>query len=124
MSKSTQNSDGNSRKMPRGRPFPKGKSGNPGGRPVIPVDVRALANERTPQAMEHLWAIIEKGKGMVKLEAIRLWLAYGPGKPTDKVEHSGPDGGPIDLRSIPTDDLEAIDAILSRSSTEPPERPA
>jgi hypothetical protein len=83
-----------------------------------------MAMERTPEAMAHLWAIVQGGKGMVKLEAIRLWLAYGPGKPSDKVEHSGPDGGPIDLRSLSTTDLEAIDAILARANPDATERPA
>jgi len=38
--------------------------------------------------------------------AIELCLHYGIGKPTDKVELSGPDGGPIQAQAVPMDDTE------------------
>lgn len=37
-----------------GRPFARGVSGNPGGRPRAALDVQALAREHTPQAIATL----------------------------------------------------------------------
>ena len=101
---------------PNAGQWKKGQSGNKLGRPAVFQGVRAIANERTPEAMEQLWKMVLEGKGMVKLEAIRLWLAYGPGKPVDKVEHTGVDGGPIQLQRLSDADLEQMDAILARAT--------
>ena len=40
----------------RGRPFQKGQSGNPGGRPKIPADVREALDAALPEAV----AVLEK----------------------------------------------------------------
>lgn len=48
-----QNSGGTgAKKPPRGRPFVKGQSGNPGGRPPVPVELKALANEVSAAGLE------------------------------------------------------------------------
>lgn len=61
--------------------------------PKLSVEVRAMLREGSLDAAT---ALIEKArKGDIK--AIELVLAYGIGKPTEKVELSGPDGGPIEL---------------------------
>src|SRR5687767_13450060 len=44
-------------KRPRGRPFPKGTSGNPGGRPKVAADVRELARVHAADALATLGAI-------------------------------------------------------------------
>ena len=43
----------------KGRPFQKGTSGNPGGRPRVLADVQELARERSPEAINMLAAIME-----------------------------------------------------------------
>lgn len=56
---------------PRGRPFAKGQSGNPGGRPIKPktieqrrleADVRMLGRDRGAEAIGKLLAIIRGGQ--------------------------------------------------------------
>jgi hypothetical protein len=71
----------------RGR-FKKGRgagspSPNPGGRPRIAAHVRELARERTPEIVERLMAIIQRGNAQESTEAARLLLSYGYGKPAD-----------------------------------------
>src|SRR3954453_5187502 len=41
-----------------GRPFPKGVSGNPGGRPPAALHVQEMARQKTPQAIEALIAAL------------------------------------------------------------------
>ena len=45
-----------------GRPFEKGKSGNPGGRPKEDPEVRALCEQYTPEAIETLAKIMRNAK--------------------------------------------------------------
>ena len=58
---------------PRGRPFAKGQSGNPGGRPIKPrtieqrkleTDVRMFARERGAEAIDKLVALIRGWSGL------------------------------------------------------------
>jgi hypothetical protein len=46
----------------RGRPFPKGRSGNPGGRPRVAGELRALARRHAPEAIEELARLAVKAK--------------------------------------------------------------
>lgn len=50
--KLAQNSQKTAKKKTRGRPFPKGVSGNPGGRPKIPPEITAAFKEYTFEALE------------------------------------------------------------------------
>jgi hypothetical protein len=47
---------------PRGRPFRKGQSGNPGGRPREVKDVQALARAHTAEAVQTLIELMRTGK--------------------------------------------------------------
>ena len=44
---------------PRGKPFPKGQSGNPGGRPKTDPEVKALLKGATPAAAQLLIQLME-----------------------------------------------------------------
>lgn len=72
-----------------GRPFQKGQSGNPSGRPK--GDVQALAREHTAQAIATLVKCLDNPKERVPA-AIAL-LDRGWGKPHQSL--SGPGGGPL-----------------------------
>ena len=46
----------------KGRPFPKGVSGNPGGRPKVLGDVQELARQKSPEAINTLSNIMHDEK--------------------------------------------------------------
>lgn len=66
-----------------------------GGNPVKAqqVEVRRLLREGSTEAA---MALLDKARGG-DMKAIELVLAYGIGKPTERVELSGPDGGPMEM---------------------------
>ena len=117
---------------PRGRPFAKGQSGNPGGRPIKPKtierrnlehDVRMFARDWGFEAIDKLAALMRgvvkvqiDGKPvemlvppMAQLAAANALLDRGYGRPAQAVEMSGKDGGPIQ-----TGELSAYDIIVGR----------
>jgi hypothetical protein len=117
---------------PRGRPFAKGQSGNPGGRPIKPKtieqrklehDVRMLARDRGAEAIDKLVALM---RGVVRVEIDRkpvemlvppmaqlavanALLDRGYGRPHQSVEMTGKDGDPIEH-----DGESALEVIQSR----------
>src|SRR5579859_3235770 len=79
-----------------GRPFQKGVSGNPGGRPAGQAEFTELMRANSPEAARKLAAAVAEGKPW----AIELTLAYAWGKPTQRQEHTGADGGPIKTQAL------------------------
>jgi len=71
----------------KGRPFEKGVSGNPGGRPKVLGDVQELARQQSPQAISTLAAIMgdEKAPPAARVAAANALLDRGYGKPTQLV---------------------------------------
>jgi hypothetical protein len=64
-----------------GRPFPKGRSGNPGGRPRVAGTLRDLARAHAPEAIEELARLALKAKSeTARIAAIRELLDRGYGK--------------------------------------------
>jgi hypothetical protein len=78
------------RKSP-GRPFQKGVSGNPGGRPAGQAEIAGLIRMNAPEAARKLSEAVAEGKPW----AIELTLAYTLGKPTQRQEQTGAGGGPV-----------------------------
>ncbi len=79
-----------SKKQPRGRPFKKGTSGNPGGRPTRTpeeTDLIEACQQKTPEALEVIEDLMYEGSN----ERVRLAAAFiierGWGKATKHVEH-------------------------------------
>ncbi len=107
--------------MPRNtsglKPFPKGVSGNPGGRPkklpVTDVILRKLDQKCTQDKAGRTWAELivvallgRAVKGDVK--AIAELIDRAEGKAKQRNELSGPDGGPIDMgRTVSRAEIEA-----------------
>jgi Family of unknown function (DUF5681) len=65
----------------RGRPFKKGESGNPGGRPKVNTELRDLARAHAPDAIKELARLAIKAKNeTARVAAIRELLDRGYGK--------------------------------------------
>lgn len=74
----------------------KGQSGNPGGRPKKAAWLREEVLKDLPAYYDILKNIASgQGKQKEQINAIELLLSYGLGKPTQAVELSGQDGGPL-----------------------------
>ena len=56
----------------RGRPFKKGKSGNPGGRPKVIAELRALARAHAPDAIKELARLAIKTQSKPKARRLVL----------------------------------------------------
>ncbi|MGH7082017.1 MAG: DUF5681 domain-containing protein [Acetobacteraceae bacterium] len=70
------------KRKPRGRPFPKGQSGNPDGRPPQDVTIRALARLHTESAVATLIDIAEYGASEnARVAAAIALLDRGWGRP-------------------------------------------
>lgn len=77
--------------------FKKGQSGNPGGRPKLPEEVKKILEDASLKGVKRLVKLIDSDDERIALAAIetvqnRIW-----GKPAQAVEHSGTDGGPMEF---------------------------
>ena len=72
----------------RGRPFKKGESGNPGGRPKLIAELRELARAHAPDAIKELARLAIKARSeATRVAAIRELLDRGYGKAQQIVEN-------------------------------------
>jgi hypothetical protein len=68
-------SSGNAKaKMPKGRPFAKGQSGNPGGKAKTPEALRLRLRGLVPEALDQLEGILRAGEDKDRLAAAKLVL--------------------------------------------------
>lgn len=89
------NKSAQSSKKPRGKSFAKGKSGNPGGRPKLPEDVkhvRELARQYTASAVSALVEVLESDSAAGKVAAANALLDRGWGKPEQAIIGPGANG--------------------------------
>jgi Family of unknown function (DUF5681) len=86
--------------MTIGKPFQKGQSGNPGGRPKVVAEVRELAREHTSKAVETLVSIMTNHKAApaARVSAANALLDRGYGKPP---QHITGEGGPSYVVRLP-----------------------
>jgi hypothetical protein len=111
----------------KGRPFQKGISGNPGGRPKVLGDVQELARQK-PEAITTLANIMndEKAPSAARVAAANALLDRGYGKPTQPISQTLTK---IDPSSITDEELAAIESSgsvtryeLRRTMALPPSR--
>ena len=74
--------------------FQPGKSGNPGGRPKGSAEVRELAQRLTARSFEELERMaFTSDDDRVRLDAIRIILDRGYGRPAQAITGGEDDGG-------------------------------
>ena len=73
--------------MTIGKPFLKGQSGNPGGRPKVIAEVQELARQHTTEAVETLVSIMTDAKAAsaARVSAANALLDRGYGKPQQHI---------------------------------------
>lgn len=69
-----------------GRPWEKGQSGNPGGRPKVAADVKEEARKHTKEALDRLVHWMRSDDPQASIRAATALLDRGCGKPTQAVE--------------------------------------
>ena len=86
--------------MTIGKPFKKGQSGNPGGRPKVIAEVKELARAHTGEAIETLVSIMTNPKfaPAARVSAANALLDRGYGKPP---QHITGEGGPSFVVRLP-----------------------
>ena len=86
--------------MTIGKPFQKGRSGNPGGRPKVVAEVKELARAHTREAIETLVSIMSNPKAApaARVSAANALLDRGYGKPP---QHITGEGGPSYVVRLP-----------------------
>jgi hypothetical protein len=80
--------------MTVGRPFEKGKSGNPGGRPAMSEEARRAFESMEPVALAKLREILEGDDNALALRAIETVIERRMGKVVQSVA-MGDDDGPL-----------------------------
>lgn len=132
---SGKNSGRRSRTPPKGKPFEKGKSGNPGGRPKglasavrqIPVDQTGV--DGAILLSRFWWTLVGDDKADMgdRLRASRLLAERGWGKPAEFVPIESDD--PLELSEREADEIavkfvERLDELAERRRKKPPLAPA
>ena len=109
--------------------FQAGQSGNPGGRPKVIAEVRALAQVHTAEGVEVLAQIMKNPKAppAARVAAVKELFDRGYGRAESsvkaKIETSTASGPELDLTKLTDADwasLEALRPVLERARVKPP----
>lgn len=94
------------RKIPEGKRFKPGQSGNPSGRSKVIAEIRDLARQHTAGAINTLIAVMQTGEsGAARVSAANALLDRGYGRPVQ--------GAPVVLDHVRGTLTERGDAILN-----------
>ena len=66
--------------------FQRGRSGNPGGRPKLPADIREAFKAKAPQALEVLTRCLQSDDDRIAMMAAQAILDRGYGRPTQSID--------------------------------------
>jgi hypothetical protein len=93
--------------------FQKGQSGNPGGRPKENNEVKELARQHGPEAIERLVYWMKSDNAKASVSACNVLLDRGYGKAPQAI--TGEDGGSIDVtvRSGCSEEIRGIVSALT-----------
>ena len=93
--------------------FQKGKSGNPGGRPVITSEVRELARKSAPKAFERILKLMNDKNPRIAMAASNAVLDRAYGKPSPEERTAS-----IAMRPVKSaaDVVEAISDLLTATA--------
>jgi len=89
------NSDGSAKRRPRGRPFSKGETGNPAGRPKKNFDLVTRCRELTPDIIERYAKMGALARSGADVMAGKIVIEYGHDKPRQRHELTGPNGAAL-----------------------------
>jgi len=107
----TQNNDASQVKYGNLRPWAKGQSGNPAGRPKSHVALRQKCRDLTDELVERLRQLAKGADSdAASVSAIKLLLAYGHGAPEAKPIDDESDEQTSDGKVSPASALKALDA--------------
>jgi hypothetical protein len=102
----------NSKKQPRGKPFAKGESGNPSGRPKKTEDefeLEKACEAKAPEALETILDLMQNARqDSVRLAAASYVIERRYGKAVERKEIRT---GPLD--GIEHDELKALNAAIA-----------
>lgn len=104
-------------KKVRGRPFPKGVSGNPGGKRKVDPEVIDALHAGNMEQLKRLWRLSQSKNERIALTAVLAWLLKTLPN-AEKLELSGPGGAPIVVANV-RDQLEARLMKLLADDPEP-----
>ena len=66
--------------------FQRGRSGNPGGRPKLPAEMREMFRAKAPQALEVLTRCLQSDDDRIAMMAAQAILDRGYGRPTQSID--------------------------------------
>lgn len=94
-------------------PWPKGTSGNPGGRKKVPEDVKRAFEAGTERAVERLAELMESPDDNIALKATIHWLDRALGRVPDKLKVSH--GGKSLAKRFTSEELETLEQLHARA---------